>query len=489
MNKSKLAAAVIIALGAVWTGGAWFTGKTAETEYQYQLDRVNQQLSQLDIVKELNYELKITDVSFERGLFSSDIHYAIEYTSLKDQNKKGKLPFESKLYHGPLPLNLVRQLNFTPAIFSETSQLVKNEQTQILFDTVKDKIPLNTELTLTYAQQLKGALFIAAGEFESSDDIKASWSDASIKFDVNKEGEGKYDYSLQDAKITLSGEQLKSFEYGDETKNKLQSLDIAMQDLKGQAEITDSQKLYLGNYDGILGNLKYSYHYEKPEVNGLSMMQFDQWNFSYQATENDGFLNYDSKNKLSAVTFNQKNLGEVVINVKAEHLLASALNKLSDAALLEDNKAVDSLLMEILKNQPHLQILPFSIKNDKGLMSHNINIELANVDLNRTLKLGKFLSLFKQLSWSTYVDKSALANLYHYIDSLSEKTNEKSDKQVQQEIDQLIKDLHQQNVIVEDEKFVKLDLRLENGKLKLNDHEIPEEYISMMIFALMLQHH
>ena len=30
MKKSTLAASVIVALGAVWLGGAWYTGKVAE---------------------------------------------------------------------------------------------------------------------------------------------------------------------------------------------------------------------------------------------------------------------------------------------------------------------------------------------------------------------------------------------------------------------------------------------------------------------------
>jgi uncharacterized protein YdgA (DUF945 family) len=35
MKKSLVAAGVIIALGVVWTGGAWYTGKQLESHCRY----------------------------------------------------------------------------------------------------------------------------------------------------------------------------------------------------------------------------------------------------------------------------------------------------------------------------------------------------------------------------------------------------------------------------------------------------------------------
>ncbi len=44
MNKSLVAVGVIVALGVVWTGGAWYTGKKIETHLEDMVAQANAQL-------------------------------------------------------------------------------------------------------------------------------------------------------------------------------------------------------------------------------------------------------------------------------------------------------------------------------------------------------------------------------------------------------------------------------------------------------------
>ncbi len=44
MNKSLVAVGVIVALGVVWTGGAWYTGKKIETHLEEMVAQANAQL-------------------------------------------------------------------------------------------------------------------------------------------------------------------------------------------------------------------------------------------------------------------------------------------------------------------------------------------------------------------------------------------------------------------------------------------------------------
>ncbi len=44
MKKSLVAAGVIVALGVVWTGGAWFTGKQLEGRIADMVQQANAQL-------------------------------------------------------------------------------------------------------------------------------------------------------------------------------------------------------------------------------------------------------------------------------------------------------------------------------------------------------------------------------------------------------------------------------------------------------------
>ena len=75
MNKSKVAVALVVVLGATWIGGAWYTGKTAESEYRRQIEYVNQKMAVSTGAE--GVAVKIDNVKFERGLFSSDFSYDI----------------------------------------------------------------------------------------------------------------------------------------------------------------------------------------------------------------------------------------------------------------------------------------------------------------------------------------------------------------------------------------------------------------------------
>ena len=49
MKKSVVALGVIVALGAVGVGGAWFTGEKAQTEYLRQIELANKQAQALGL--------------------------------------------------------------------------------------------------------------------------------------------------------------------------------------------------------------------------------------------------------------------------------------------------------------------------------------------------------------------------------------------------------------------------------------------------------
>lgn len=57
MNKSLVAVGVIVALGVVWTGGAWYTGKKIETHLE-------------DMVAQANAQLKLTAPESSTGELS-----------------------------------------------------------------------------------------------------------------------------------------------------------------------------------------------------------------------------------------------------------------------------------------------------------------------------------------------------------------------------------------------------------------------------------
>lgn len=73
-EKTLVAAGVVVALGIVWTGGAWFTGKKLETHLAEMVTQANDQLKRLspEAGIELSYE------NYQRGVFSSQLQLVVK---------------------------------------------------------------------------------------------------------------------------------------------------------------------------------------------------------------------------------------------------------------------------------------------------------------------------------------------------------------------------------------------------------------------------
>ena len=93
MKKSVIASGVIIALGTVWIGATWYTGKVAEEQYQTQINLSNQKLAKW--FKNSKDSVKVELTKFERGLFSSDVATSVVIKSAQE-NKTLTIPFTAK---------------------------------------------------------------------------------------------------------------------------------------------------------------------------------------------------------------------------------------------------------------------------------------------------------------------------------------------------------------------------------------------------------
>ena len=74
MKKSNVAIAVVVGIGVLWTGGAWFTGKKAEQHIDEVVAQLNEQLTQ-------HYPeagLVVTRQGYERHIFSSTTQFIVK---------------------------------------------------------------------------------------------------------------------------------------------------------------------------------------------------------------------------------------------------------------------------------------------------------------------------------------------------------------------------------------------------------------------------
>lgn len=64
MKLSNIALSLVVVLGAVATGGSWYTGKQAEEKYSQLISQANQELKKLEVY---GAKAQIKEVNFTRG--------------------------------------------------------------------------------------------------------------------------------------------------------------------------------------------------------------------------------------------------------------------------------------------------------------------------------------------------------------------------------------------------------------------------------------
>lgn len=103
MNKSLVAVGVIVALGVVWTGGAWYTGKKIETHLEDMVAQANAQLK----LTAPESNLEVSYQNYHRGVFSSQLQLLVKPIAGKVNPwiKSGQsVIFNESVDHGPFPL-------------------------------------------------------------------------------------------------------------------------------------------------------------------------------------------------------------------------------------------------------------------------------------------------------------------------------------------------------------------------------------------------
>jgi len=139
MKKSLVAVGVIVALGIIWTGGAWYTGKQFEKHVGEMVAEANAQLKRS--APQAGLELSYQD--YQRGIFSSHLQLVVKPAAGQQEAllKPGQsVVLEQVVSHGPIPLADLKKLNILPAMASVHTTLVNNATTKALFDIAKGSL-------------------------------------------------------------------------------------------------------------------------------------------------------------------------------------------------------------------------------------------------------------------------------------------------------------------------------------------------------------
>lgn len=474
MKKSKLAIGVVVALGVVWAGGAWFTGQKAETEYKRQIEYANQQFKALGISNTFNIEYK--NKSFERNWFSSQVEDEL-IVAIPRESKEWKIPFSTKLYHGPLPLNHLAKFNLIPALFSAEGFIGKNESTQLLFDLTKSEKPLQYQASTSYGLSTKGSLTFAKGEATNSK-FTAQWSDVELNFDANKDFKGAYSLETNEYRLN-SSEDPSTFSW---------------KGLKYEITFEPTKWQYLYTGKGTSTTEQFEMTVVDNAGNPMSYAEKGTKSTT-EISVNGDVIDFKGKNIVDEMQLDGKSLGKLTYNNELGHIDANALNALIEsfievvkASNHENADLMTKIIMQdwikthgmaILNNQPQIKINPISLSDEKGKLELDVNIALAK---NPTFDLmrGNFYKQFTDFAIDVQLNKATVENIIDKLVPETEKANAKA------KIAASFAEAEQNGIAVNGEKSVTIKLVLKNGELKLNGTAIPEQQVQNAIFMLLM---
>ncbi len=184
MNKSAgVLLGIVVAVGAISAGGAWYTGTKLEGVLQQQIVESNKELQAALIGYNATATLEL--VSLERGLFSSDARYR-----LKGQGDVFhgdlELLIADHIEHGPLPFSRLVRFKWLPVMASSNYELVNNSQTDKWFAATKGAAPFKGVVNVGYDLSAEGTLDFAPMELALDELNNLKFSGLNATFSVSE---------------------------------------------------------------------------------------------------------------------------------------------------------------------------------------------------------------------------------------------------------------------------------------------------------------
>lgn len=188
MKKRVLAGGVVLALAAIWTGTAWYTGKRIE-------DRLAQDVQALDVQaqrlgKKLGIPVALELLSFERGVFSSTARFGLKVTTRSgdDPARERDFQFAGKVDHGPFPASRLAAGQFAPAMAAGLVQMAPTPDASGWFEAAGGAAPVSARFVLGYDRDVSGGLDLAPVEYVDGLD---TFSFSGLKGLANIAGDGR----------------------------------------------------------------------------------------------------------------------------------------------------------------------------------------------------------------------------------------------------------------------------------------------------------
>ena len=188
MNKSAgVLLGIVVAIGAISAGGAWFTGTKLEGVLNTSIADANKELQAALVGSNGTASLEL--VSLERHVFSSTAHYRLKGQGEMFGEAPVELLFTDRIEHGPLPLSRLMSLKLLPVMATSHYELEKTPVTEKWFAAAKDKSPLTGVVNIGYDNATNGTLELLPLDVALDDKSHLKFSGLNLEVAANAQAQ------------------------------------------------------------------------------------------------------------------------------------------------------------------------------------------------------------------------------------------------------------------------------------------------------------
>lgn len=459
MKKSKIAIATVVALGAIWTGSAWFTGKKIESQSKDFISNLNAtikaQYPDQDVVTTLK--------SYQRGIFTSKASLEIKINS----NDKLTLLFDQNIDHGPFPLELIKQGNIAPAMAFMRAELKQTPPVNKLFAQKSDISPIQITSGIGYRGGLDSTIDIAPNSVMIDDDKQIIFSTEGARLNI------KNDNRLDAINLSL---------YIKKIEAKKGSVDgsslFTLSDLNYSSDSRlNEQQLRFGNVHISIGDMAFE--------NKLSMAGVNIESNS-ESKNNSAFVKLN--HSIEQIKLGNRPFGKLALATRLYNIDTPSLKALNNSleSVSRPDLQIFSLLNvfeknahNLLKREPGYDLTPLTLENEKGKSQLNFSFQLQDSSLEKKRDPASIVRDFvKKLDFNFDVSNEMLKESILRITALDKLNDKEAEAEAQKKFEEISTFLKAFELVKEENGHLVSNLSYAGDKVTFNGKVMsPEEFI------------
>lgn len=369
-----------VAVAAVHTAGAWYTGKQLPGVLEQGIAQSNLQMQKSLESSGATGRLEL--VSLEQHLFSSVARYTftVKTSELAGDANSLNVTLVDRIEHGPFPWSRVKAFKLMPVMAASNSSIEKDATTADWFALTGDVSPVQAEFSMAYDQSYDGTVKVLPIDVVKD---SGSFKFAGFTLDMSGDFEGKrvkLDGKMGDVLATIIKPQEPPVKLEFKGANLLADLTLTPYDFyEGQADVT-------------LGAMAFTFG---PAQTALTIDGMEQLN-TYKL--NGDKVDAKSSYKVNQVTYDNKVVGsgqivmafnrvdvpalQALVAIYEKHMpslqLAAITGQTPEVNLTpEEATLMQAELLKLLAGNPQVALEDLSLKTANGESRFNLTIDLA----------------------------------------------------------------------------------------------------------------